>query len=467
MKKSKLKLLTKVLALLVICLVSFVGIYVQKGNRIENIIKGYDFTKDLSGYREVLLKLSDATEVLDSDGKIVGNTDQYDDDSIQSNSYKKSNTPVNKKENINKNNYEISKQIFKKRLDLMNVEDYNLSLDKTDGKMYLQIPEDDNTDRVISNITEKGNLELKDSNDGKVYITSENLKKISSMYNTTEEGTTVYLHIELNKEGTDILKNLSSNEYATKEEENTTTNETSNETLNQEENKSEESSEKEEQKKLVLSISGNDMLTTSFDDPIQDGVLDLSMGQPSKDQDTIEDSLKTTSTIVTILKSGEMPLTYTVSENQYLTTDITLDMMKNVIIVAGVVLAILLVLMIIKYKFKGLIGMICYIGFIALYLLLIRYTNVAISISGAISFGIILIINYIISMKILSISNQNDKVFKTEYKKVIAKMVPILIISIVFIFAKWIPLSSSGMLLFWGVVLIMLYNLLVTKNIVD
>ena len=463
MKKSKIRLITKILAILVICLVSFIGIYVQKYNKMENIIKGYDLTKDLSGYRQVIFEISDATEVLDKDGHVVGNTDTYDDETIKNNEYKKSETPVNKDEELKKENYDITKNIIEKRLDLMGIEDYNLSLDKSTGKMYLQLPEDSATDRVVSNILETGSFEIKDSEDGTVYITKQQLKKASAMYNTTETGTIVYLHMQLDKEGTSILKDLSTNQYATIEEpqeENTTTEEKK---TDSKEAKTEES-EEVAQKEITLAISGNEVITTSFKDPIEDGVIDLSMNAASTDNETINETLKTTSTIVTLLESGEIPLIYKVTQNQYVTTDISNTLIRNTIIVAGTILAILLVFMIIKNKLRGLLGAISYIGFVAIYLLLIRYTNVAISISGAIGIAIVLIINYIFSMKLLSISKQDSK---QEYIKFIIKMIPLLITSIVFIFMRWVPLSSLGMLLFWGIGLIILYNILVTKNIVD
>lgn len=455
MKKSKLKLITKILAILVICLISFLGIYVQKNNNMQNIIKEYDLTKDLEGYRQIIFEISGATEVLDKDGKLVGNTDQYDDEAIKSNSYKNSKTPVNKDEDLKKENYEITKSIMEKRLKLMGVQDYTLSLDRQTGKMYLQLTEDAATDRVVSNIIETGSFEIKDSKDGTVHITKNHLEKASAMYNTTETGTTVYLHMQLNKEGTSILKDLSANQYATieKQEENTSTNETAEE---------KEESEEDAQKEITLAISGNNIVTTSFEDPIEDGVIDLSMNAASKDSEEINETLKTTSTIVTLLESGEMPLIYKITENQYVTTDISDNLIRNTIIIAGTILAILLVFMVVKNKLKGLLGVISYIGFVATYLLLIRYTNVAISVSGAIAIAIVCIINYLFSMKLLSTNKDN---YKQEYIKAIIKMIPIFIISIVFIFMKWVPLSSLGMLLFWGIGLISLYNILVTKNI--
>ena len=78
--------------------------------------------------------------------------------------------------------------------------------------------------------------------------------------------------------------------------------------------------------------------------------------------------------------------------------------------------------------------------------------------------GIVLMINYLFSMKLLSTNKDN---YKQEYIKSIIKMIPLLIISIAFIFMEWVSLSSFGMLLFWGIGLISLYNILITKNIVD
>ena len=46
------------MAAVVIVLISFVGIYTQKENRMENQVKEYQYSKDLDGYREVLLEVT-------------------------------------------------------------------------------------------------------------------------------------------------------------------------------------------------------------------------------------------------------------------------------------------------------------------------------------------------------------------------------------------------------------------------
>ena len=234
MKGKILPNITKILAILIICLISFVGIYVQKLNSMENVVKDYKKSKELEGYRQVILEISDATQVLSSEGKVIGNTDDFDESSITKNNYTKTETLVNKDESKTIDNYEKSKNIIEKRLSAFGVQDYNLSLDSETGRIYISLPEDDNTDTVISNLTQVGNFVIKDSETGVEYIKNEDLKKVSSVYNTTTDGTTVALQIELNKVGKEILKNLSSGDYATiketenKEENNATENSDSN-----------------------------------------------------------------------------------------------------------------------------------------------------------------------------------------------------------------------------------------------
>ena len=175
----------------------------------------------------------------------------------------------------------------------MGVSDYNLSLDKQNGTIYLQIPEDENTDRVVSNIIEKGSVEIKDSKDSTVYLTEQYLKTAKALYGTTESGTTVYLELEFNKEGTEILKDLSENEYATLPEEETTEDDTKEESTSEENTESEEeTTEEEKQKEVILAISGSDVITTSFDEPIIDGKIDLSMNQTTTDTEQMNLVLK-------------------------------------------------------------------------------------------------------------------------------------------------------------------------------
>ena len=150
---------------------------------------------------------------------MVGDTDSYTDSSISSYSYQKTDKKVNPDEELKLENYEKAKSIIEARLKNLQVEDYNIGMDKDNGKIYLQLPEDNTTDHTVSNLLQVANFAIKDSEDNsKVFITNEDIKNVSAVYNNTSAGTTVYLQIEFNKEGKNKLKQISTGEYATKKE---------------------------------------------------------------------------------------------------------------------------------------------------------------------------------------------------------------------------------------------------------
>ncbi|MCI8470835.1 MAG: hypothetical protein HFJ35_05110, partial [Clostridia bacterium] len=55
---KKIKILTITLLIVAITMIAFFGIYRQKQNRMENIMKDYDLAMDLKGTRNIRLKLN-------------------------------------------------------------------------------------------------------------------------------------------------------------------------------------------------------------------------------------------------------------------------------------------------------------------------------------------------------------------------------------------------------------------------
>lgn len=78
-------------------------------------------------------------------------------------------------------------------------------------------------------------------------------------------------------------------------------------------------------------------------------------------------------------------------------------------------------------------------------------------------FGLVVagILNYILVSKLLA----KDKERKEIYKDFFIKIIPIIIMVITFCFISWTPISSFGMVMFWGIVLIALYNIAVTNSL--
>ena len=471
---NKLKLITKVIAVIIICLIGFVGIYLPWKNtlNIKNEIKDFTLSKDFTGYREIILTLSDANKVLDSDKHVIGDTDTYDDSEIESNKYTKSEEKVNSNDSLNIENYEKAKDIIENRLNAMGAQEYNLSMDKETGKIYIQIPENTATDKIVSNITEIGSIEIKDSEDPtKVFLTSENLEKANVMYGSTSSGTSIYLDIQFDKEGKKVLKDLSENEYKTIETESEEQSSDSSTEENKEEqdskkDSSEEKKEEAKQKEIAIYMSGTEITSTSFEEPVNDGKVSLRMGQPSSDTQSIQESAKSAQAVAIILNNGVMPLKYKVSENQYIQSEIKTSTIRNIIVVISVIFALLLIYMIIKNKKRGILAALCYMAFVSLYLIILRIFNVNISMEGFVGIIIILTLNYLINLKLIKIEDDDKKYYK-DYLNIIMKLLPIFAISIIFVFIPITALSSLGMVMFWGIALSLAYNITVTKKILN
>lgn len=466
MKGNKIKLITEILAIVVIVLVSFVGVYKQDYNKMINKVKEFTYSKDLDGYREVVLEVSNTDDTETNEESTENNEDAEASEDGESNSQEKETEKSYYEE------YKEAKKIIEKRLKLLGVQDYNISQNGENGSIYLQIPENENTDHVLSNLLQIGNFEIKDSEDSsKVFINNDNLKKVSTVYNTTANGTTVYLQFDFDKNGKKTLKDLSSGEYKTNTEDNTsssneeeTSENNSEDTAESTENSETEQKEENKQKKIILAIDDSDLITSSFDDVMETGSINLSMNRATTDQDSINETLKSASTIANILNSGKMPLTYEIKQNAYIQSDITKSTLSKICLIISIIFAVCLIYIILKFKSKGIIAVIANIGFIALDLLLVRYANVSISLESIVVAVILALCNYLMVYEFLS--TKETKKTRELLKSQIIKAIPILLIAIIFTFSAFTKLSTAGMFLFWGVTLSFIYNYTLTRDMI-
>lgn len=87
----------------------------------------------------------------------------------------------------------------------MNVAQYTIAQDEETGKIVVNMVEDTATDTVIQYAYAKGNLTIEDP-DKNVLLDSSKIKQVKTMYANTDNGTSIYLNIEFNEEGKEILK---------------------------------------------------------------------------------------------------------------------------------------------------------------------------------------------------------------------------------------------------------------------
>lgn len=467
---KKIKILTLVLAIVLVTMVAFIGIYVPMQNRMENKIKDYSYMMDLKGGRNIILEVDNGnkTTIKDSEGKEVKESENLSDDELKEKGYIKDETPYNSEDSLNTDNYKKSKEILTKRLKELKVEEYNIKLDEENGNIVLEIPENDNTDSIVSELTPAGKFEIVDSETKEVLINNNDLKLVNVMYGSdnssksaTSTGTVVYLNIEFTKDGAKKLEDIT-NKYVKVETSGTETKEDGEQKENTENTTAE--------KKVSLLIDDEEMLSTSFEEPIRTGKMQLSIGRASKDNDTLKGYISQASNMATVLNNGKMPVKYTVHDNKFIQSDITNIELSMVVYVMLVITVVALIFLSIKYRTIGALGTISFIGLASLFLLLIRYTNVNISIQGILGIALTLVLNYMfiykliskiqnVKLKELSVSNK----IKETYKEFFVRILPIVIAVIVFCFAGWATISSFGMVMFWGIILIAIYNAIVTN----
>lgn len=472
---KKVKILTIVLVIVLISMISAFGLYGTVQNRMEDKVKDYAYAMDLNGARNIRLTVNKENKeiIKDSQGKIVESEENLTDEQLKEKGYTKESVANNSQEALTKENYEKTKKILEERFKEQGIEEYEISVNEENGEILIKIPENKNTDKVVSNLNTVGRFEIIDSETKDVLMNNNDLKEAKVMYgsnSTSSNGTTVYLDMTFTKEGTKKLEDISNKYKKVEEKENTDTNETTdstNTTTNEETNKSEENTEKEKQ--ITMKLDEQEIMTTSFDETIKTGTLQLSIGASASDSKTLQGYAEQAVTIASVLNSGNMPVKYDISQNEYILSDITPQNLQYVKLAVVIAIAVAIIILVIRFKMNGLLAGISFIGFTAIYNILLKYTNVTLSIQGIFGIAIILVLAYIfINMMLTKIKNSKEEMTKEEinksikesYKEFFIKIIPICIAIVVFCFTNWMPISSLGMVMFWGIVLIAICNLI-------
>lgn len=447
------KILTITLLVILISMINFVGIYQKNKNRMENKVKDYSYSMSLNGARTIKLKV---------------NTESTDD------------VPNNSEEVLTAENYKKSKEVIEKRLNKMNVEEYTTSVNEATGEITIQIPEQNSqTDTIIGNLNTVGKFEILDSETKEVLLNNDDIKSSEVLYNTTNSGTSVYLQIEFNKNGKDKLKNVSQtyvsvNNTTNNTTENNVAENTTSETENEATNTTTEGSSDTAttEKKITMKIDDQEIMSTSFDEPITTGKIQLSVGSATTDKTTLQNYVDQAQSVATTLDTGKLPVKYDLEKNQYILPKLTTQDLIKVEIAIAIIAVVGIIILIVKHKLNGLLAGIAYVGLSAVYMLVVRYTNVTISIESIAGIIIVLILNYIFTTMFLNkieelnkekAENVMKKATGETYKKFYLRIIPICIMAITFSFVKWVPISSFGMITFWGIVIIAIYNAIITR----
>ena len=465
----KVKILTIVLAIVLVTLVAFGGVYIKTQNRMENKVKDYSLGRAIEGARIAEIKVA-----------------QSDEDSGEQNT-----------ELLTEENYKIVKKTIENRLNKLNIEDYTISLNKQDGTIRVEFPEDENTDSYVYYLTAQAKVQIEEKAEetetdtstetedttATELISDEMVKSAKYSYTQNVDGQyQVSLEITLTDEGQAKIQELSGtyaflateideiesaeeeSEEETENTEGTDTEETAEDANTESENTENQETQEQTKKIASLTIAGTEYDITKIDK----NKITVTIGTPTSNTTSANNNIAIAAELEMLINAGKYPIEYELTANRYVYSSISTEQLIYFGIAILAITVVILLIFIVKYRKRGLLTSISYIGFVSLYLLILRYANVTITIEGIGGIIIVMIINLAFIKTILTRMQKMkmlDEAINYTYKNVFSKLIPVIILVIVFCLSGWANLSSFGMVMFWGLMLMAIYNILVTKTL--
>lgn len=445
---GRLKIIAIILLVIVLILASFFGVFKKEDFRVVNIVKDYKLGMHFTD------KLLITGVIGDGSSGIIEY--EYTEEESEEEGEEKTTT----QEGLDLENAMLTKKIIKKRLKGMGIGEYNLNLDEKTGNITIEVQNNDEAHEVSEHAVQKGVFKIIDKDTEEILLTNKEVKSTKVVYGASQKdatATVVYLQINFDKEGAKKLEEISQI-YVEKTEDKEA--ESEDETLEAEQTGQEDST-----KYISVLLDDETLSSTFFGEKMSTGVLYIPITQAT-DSKTLTNYIKEVSNMSTIINSGELPLEYTFT-NKIVESDVN---QKNLIIGIAIPAGILLVLciiLIIKFRLNGLISTFLQIGYIALLLLLIRYTNVIITIQSIVGIVVFAFINYIFNYLMLKNIKEKGKMEWNMVGKFALYTCPIYVLAIILAFNSLTIISSLGMAAVWGSFTLYIYNLTITKNALE
>lgn len=491
MKKIKV-FIVLVLAIL-ITLIAFLGIFKFKKGVWNNIIPAYKYGMDIAGSREIRYEVDNSENekyvYVDENGNVMGNvwkdgssitaedeassteegqatdnneeTKENEENEVIPYSKETRTIKTNSEDALTKENFEEVKKIIQKRLDDQKISEYNIRIDDVTGKIVVEISNDnDEVENAENIIGQVGKFKIIDYQNGLELMNNDDIKNISVVYSNKDSFST-YLQIEFDKEGAEKLREISKKYVEIKKE----TDEEKTETTNEDE---ENEKDDETTKKMVsIVLDDSTIMTTYFGEEMTQGILQIQIGEATKDTEKFLENQKSARRIATVLNSGILPIKYNIETDNFVKSEITNDVFSRAKIIFGVAIIVVSIVLVLKFKLNGVFVAILNVGYISLLSLVIRYTNVQITLNSMVSAIFVILMDYIfITMMLKEIQENNTaNAFSKSFKSFCLTTLPVFVIAIVFTLTTSLQISSIGMILFWGMILIALYNAVFTKTV--
>ncbi len=477
-KEGSLKLILAILVIILLCLVSFGGIYVKDRNVMKNILPEYILGMDLDTNTIVKLDVEKDEETTSESTQEEETTSEENDSeensSDENNSDETESGDTNSEENSTENgesedsqstentsdekdgqaenvytleNYKKAKDIIEKRLEQLDVQQYTVRLDENSGSIIIEVPKDINS-TILQSAFATGKIEIKINETEELIGDNNSISKVVTEVDDTYAnyfGSIVTINLQFTNDAVKKFKDMKNNYVVPTDEEGN-----------------------EKENTIQIYVDGNNMLSTDgmseteFLDTVVNGTLPLSLGSYTTDEKELNDALISANCRKVLMENNQLPLSYSA---EY-ANDVHSNISKiGIISVFGVIVTVMFVYLLFRYKLKGLLAELSILGFGALLLLVLRYTKVQISIASIVSLAGMLILQFIYLIKILSNEKITPKVFATKTLEFTKMIIPAFIVSVIIAFANILEISGFGMIIFWGIILFEIFNNIITRAI--
>ena len=479
-----LKVVRTIAILLIVVLISvasFCGVYVQDIGIWKNVMPKYTLGMELEGVRELSFVLDDSEvtrEVyVDDEGNYKGDVVQSMSETsaeatdasteVDTSKYKTESRLVkaNPNELITIENLNETKKIIQRRLEASDQYEYNIRQDSVTGAMVLEVPDDENVELKKALVLTQGRITIEDAENGYILVDDSNIKNATvtvqmlnsedveseetteeeheheAFENETYEYHQLYLVFEFDEEGSEIMKKIS-DEYIM------TVDDTGAQTA----------------KQVAIKFDEETLIETYFGETLEDGAVQIPIGEPISDHEEYYQAGSSLQTICDIINDERLPLSYVLSSDNYVKSSITDNTLVIMNVIVAVVILVVSIYMIIKYKLNGLKQAILSVGYVAVLLWVVRAVGVTLTVNSLIACGVVILINYIFGMKFLKHvkdGKSNKESLKHALKELYLSIVPVCVIAVIMLFMSSLIISSMGMMLFWGLLVQVLFSVLV------
>ena len=484
---KKWKVVMGIAFVIFVSVVAFVGVYQKENGVWRNLVADYQYGMDVEGARELRFAVDDTEEekyvYVDEQGNNKGEvwkdgssvTQETEENSenaeetenVEEVPYAKETRKikVNPDDKLTKENFEQAKKIIQKRLKEEELDEYNLRIDDVTGKLVIESENDDKTIHLVEQLVSKpGKFQIIDYQNGLVLMDNLAIKNASVVYSNQSNYNT-YLQIEFNKEGAEKLKEISNKYVEIKDE---TEGEESEQTEENAEENSEE--EKETEKKMVSIVFDDDtMMTTYFGEEMSSGLLQIAVGQERTNYEDFLEDYQSAQTLANMINSGVLPVTYALETDNFVKSE-WIASKQNLEIALFVILVVVpAVAFIVKFKKNGSVAAILNMGYVAGFSLILKYTNVEMTINAIFAGMLMIVVNMaFLKMMVQQLETQTIKQAYAEVsKKFYFAMLPLAVTALVFAFVKNYAINSVGMVVFWALILNVLYNVVFTRTVLD